>query len=106
MSEEKPIEGKLKLMSNFDSDQQFIAACDLSDFVEKHSHRIPEVTLARIIDSLLEHLKSEIIDVHGTLLPLLRQLNQMPFKDYHQATRPAVQAHFRNHGQERNQSIS
>jgi hypothetical protein len=55
---------------------------------------------------LLEHLKSEIIDVHGTLLPLLRQLNQMPFKDYHQATRPAVQAHFRNHGQERNQSIS
>jgi|JI6StandDraft_1071083.scaffolds.fasta_scaffold01333_16 hypothetical protein len=63
--EERTLSDKLKLMTNFDSDQQFIAACDLSDFVEKHSQRIPEATLARIIDALLDHLKSEIIDVHG-----------------------------------------
>ena len=53
-------------MTNYDSDQQFIAACDLSDFVEKHSQRVPETTLARIIDALLDHLKNEIIDVHGS----------------------------------------
>lgn len=65
-AEEKTLSERLKLMTNFDSDQQFIAACDLSDFVEKHSQRVPPALLDRIIDSLLEHLKSEIIDVHGT----------------------------------------
>lgn len=64
-AEERSLSEKLKLMTNFDSDQQFIAACDLSDFVEKHSQRIPETIQARIIDALLDHLKSEIIDVHG-----------------------------------------
>lgn len=54
-------------MSNYDSDRQFIAACDLSDFIDKNSTRVPEIIQSRIVDALLEQLKSETIDVHGTL---------------------------------------
>lgn len=58
-------------MSNYDPDRQFIAACDLSEFIDKNSARMPENIQSRIVDSLLEQLKSEVIDVHGNHESLL-----------------------------------
>ena len=55
--EEPSIEEKLKLMTNYDSDKQFMAASDLSDIVEKNYLKLSPSTITQIVDALLDHLK-------------------------------------------------
>lgn len=61
-------------MTNYDPDRQFIAACDLSEFIDKNPTKMPPVLLSKIIDALIEHLKSETIDVHGNAIKCLSKI--------------------------------
>lgn len=44
-------------MTHYDVDQQFMAATDLSETIEKFHQKISPENVSRIINALLEHLK-------------------------------------------------
>lgn len=61
-------------MTHYDVDQQFMAAADLSETIERFHQKISQDYVSRIINALLEHLKNESIDLHGNAIKCLSKI--------------------------------